>query len=337
MARSVLNKGTTANDGTGDTLRSAATKINDNFSELYSLLGGDSLSITSYLFLSDSGLGYNHVINSGFTTILQADSSAEKSIITIPAGTDTLVTLNSTGTLSNKTLTSPTINNPIIDGMQINDNDSSHQYTIVPGALTGDININLPGLTDSDTLVFQDQQQTLKNKTLDAPVIGTDIRDSSGNILIDLDGGNGARHVKISNSGTTPSISSAGTSPLNLNLNTTTTGAVVPDKLAYNAIALSPASDSDTSQATLVLMSGYTGTKTVGIDNGTAQGELKILVNNSSAVVTAEFPGFGASNTLRRGTFVQLKQYGSCQLIWDASNWHLISGGDSADALVTIG
>ena len=35
MAKQVINIGTTANDGTGDPLRSAFDKINDNFTELY--------------------------------------------------------------------------------------------------------------------------------------------------------------------------------------------------------------------------------------------------------------------------------------------------------------
>jgi len=42
MARQTINTGSAANDGTGDTLRGAATKINANFSELYTLLGGDA-------------------------------------------------------------------------------------------------------------------------------------------------------------------------------------------------------------------------------------------------------------------------------------------------------
>lgn len=35
MAKQTLNVGSTANDGTGDSLRSAATKINENFTEVY--------------------------------------------------------------------------------------------------------------------------------------------------------------------------------------------------------------------------------------------------------------------------------------------------------------
>ena len=40
MAQQTISLGTTANDGTGDTLRDAGGKINANFSELYASLGG---------------------------------------------------------------------------------------------------------------------------------------------------------------------------------------------------------------------------------------------------------------------------------------------------------
>ena len=47
MAKQSLNIGTTANDNTGDTLRSGGDKINDNFDELYTALGNNtSLSIS---------------------------------------------------------------------------------------------------------------------------------------------------------------------------------------------------------------------------------------------------------------------------------------------------
>ena len=40
MAQQMLNIGSTANDGTGDTLRAGGNKINDNFSELYAIAAG---------------------------------------------------------------------------------------------------------------------------------------------------------------------------------------------------------------------------------------------------------------------------------------------------------
>jgi len=59
MTQQVINIGTTANDGAGDPLRTAYTKCNSNFSELYSRLQttpptsslgttGDTAGMTAY-------------------------------------------------------------------------------------------------------------------------------------------------------------------------------------------------------------------------------------------------------------------------------------------------
>tara|TARA_R110000803_G_scaffold66367_1_gene127805 strand:+ start:227 stop:811 length:585 start_codon:yes stop_codon:yes gene_type:complete len=47
MAKQVINIGTVANDSTGDPLRSAFDKVNDNFTELYDDDAGDVNSITA--------------------------------------------------------------------------------------------------------------------------------------------------------------------------------------------------------------------------------------------------------------------------------------------------
>jgi hypothetical protein len=60
MARQTINIGTTANDGTGDPLRTAFDKINDNFAELY---GADN-----NLNTLDANLDVNgYVITTGVT------------------------------------------------------------------------------------------------------------------------------------------------------------------------------------------------------------------------------------------------------------------------------
>lgn len=58
MANQKISLGTNANDGTGDTLRSAGTKVNSNFAEIYALLnGGDSSSLATKISLTDSNNG----------------------------------------------------------------------------------------------------------------------------------------------------------------------------------------------------------------------------------------------------------------------------------------
>lgn len=57
MAKTVINVGSSANDGTGDPLRTAMQSTNSNFNELYSLLGdGSSLAISGDATLSAGAL-----------------------------------------------------------------------------------------------------------------------------------------------------------------------------------------------------------------------------------------------------------------------------------------
>jgi len=54
MAKQVINIGTTANDGTGDPIRDAFDKVNDNFTELYTDDAGDVNSIVAGTAISVS-------------------------------------------------------------------------------------------------------------------------------------------------------------------------------------------------------------------------------------------------------------------------------------------
>ena len=80
MARQTLDIGTNANDGTGDTLRSGGEKINDNFNELYSTLGGNSIATNG--------------INASYATQTIDTASATVN------DSDTLILFNSTGTIA---------------------------------------------------------------------------------------------------------------------------------------------------------------------------------------------------------------------------------------------
>jgi len=70
MAQQTISTGTSANDGTGDTLRSAGTKINQNFTELY----GRQQRITETVStgsLADDAAGDIEFDSCGRTFILQ--------------------------------------------------------------------------------------------------------------------------------------------------------------------------------------------------------------------------------------------------------------------------
>jgi hypothetical protein len=68
MARQVINIGTTANDGTGDPLRTAFDKINDNFVELY---GGDNNLNTLDANLDVNGYNITTGVTNGDITLVQ--------------------------------------------------------------------------------------------------------------------------------------------------------------------------------------------------------------------------------------------------------------------------
>ena len=42
MAKQSINIGSSANDGTGDTIRAGMDKVNDNFTEIYAVNGGSA-------------------------------------------------------------------------------------------------------------------------------------------------------------------------------------------------------------------------------------------------------------------------------------------------------
>ena len=205
MAYQKLGLGSSANDGTGDDLRTGGDKINENFEDLFAKINGVA----------------NSAINDG--TALTTD----------------VVTLNTaTQTLTNKTLTSPTITTGIVatsldmnggelildadadtsitadtddtihfkiagndritmstglidiknDGAQSAirmycESSNAHYAALTAPAhadFAGNITITMPSTTD--TLVGRATTDTLTNKTLTSPVITTpQINDTSAN------------------------------------------------------------------------------------------------------------------------------------------------------------
>ena len=72
MARQNLGLGSAANDGTGDTLRNAGTKINQNFVELYQKLGGDSNNLSGQIAVAADGLVFEGISVDQYETSLKA-------------------------------------------------------------------------------------------------------------------------------------------------------------------------------------------------------------------------------------------------------------------------
>ena len=117
MAYQSLGLGSSANDGTGDDLRTGGDKINDNFVELYTKLGnGSALSNLTFPTGTDTivGRATTDTLTNKTLTAPTIATITNGGTVTIPSGADTLVARTSTDTLTNKTLTSPVLTTPRI-------------------------------------------------------------------------------------------------------------------------------------------------------------------------------------------------------------------------------
>jgi len=104
MTRQNISTGTSANDGTGDTLRSAGSKINANFVELYKKFGGDSNNLSSQLSFGSDGIIFEGSAADDFETTLKVVNPTADQTITFPNTTGSVVIDGASQTLTNKTL-----------------------------------------------------------------------------------------------------------------------------------------------------------------------------------------------------------------------------------------
>ena len=117
MAKSSISIGSAANDGTGDTLRSAGTKINSNFTELYNAFGdgsslaagisatGSTITLTSPVLNTPTiGVSLNDTNGNEFVKFTSTSSAINELTIANGASNDG-PSLSATGTASNLNLT----------------------------------------------------------------------------------------------------------------------------------------------------------------------------------------------------------------------------------------
>ena len=109
MAKNVINRGSAANDGTGDNLRAGANKINLNFDEIYTAIG-DGTNINGTIKIADDSSTVVTLSANGETLRLLGGTGITSTI----SGNDltlavdgTIITGSSTTTLTNKTINGP--------------------------------------------------------------------------------------------------------------------------------------------------------------------------------------------------------------------------------------
>jgi hypothetical protein len=330
MARQIVNTGTLANDGTGDTLRQTATKVNANFAELYTQLGGDALGAGSTK-LTDSGLD---IIGTSFRTKIGAADPSEEISIDFPATAGNIVVDVAEQTLTNKTIDSATINNPSILNLSVKDADSSHEYIFVAGALTSDHNVNIPALTDSDTLVLNDVTATLTNKTLTTPTIHRPnieeyIADSGGNPIISLTAnsyGSTYNRFRVQNSASGDITLSAvgGSTNVGVSIDAKGNKAVQINKMATDVQTVAPGatigSGGTDITASIIKITGATGS-TITLKDAVVNGTILYLIRDGSSGTQTITP-----DNFAQGSTIGLQANETATLVFQGSNWYVVGG-----------
>jgi len=189
MARQNINIGSAANDGTGDTLRTTGRKINENFVEIYQILGGDSNIAYSNVRLGNNTLTFEGVAEDAYETTITAIEPVADAQITIPNTSGQFILDSATQTLTNKTLVDPLLKHPDIGDSA---GGTSYTYAFRPNkGLAANRNLTLPLITVDDHLISRTSTDTLTNKRLfNARLSGKDVRidsdinDATGNPVI---------------------------------------------------------------------------------------------------------------------------------------------------------
>lgn len=135
MAKQVINVGLVINDGTGDAIRTGAQKINDNFTELYTLLGGTNGAPLEIVSKITAGNGV--VVSSSYGEVLvsaKTASSLDAGVVKIGSG----VSINN-GVLSAQVYSLPRANTNILGGIKVGEGlnvESDGTLNANPGAYT---------------------------------------------------------------------------------------------------------------------------------------------------------------------------------------------------------
>lgn len=318
MTRQTLNRGTVANDGTGDTLRTAALKIEQNFTEIYQKLGGSSSVLMPLVSFDSSGIIFEGTTVDDYETKLTAaDPSADRTI-TLPNADGNVVLDTAQQTLTNKTLTSAVLTTP-----QINDTSADHQYIVAVSELAADRTVTLPLLTGNDEFTFNAHAQTLTNKTLSTPQInqpkiGAGLFDSASNELLLLTpSATPVNYLDIASAdaGSAPSITAAGgDTNVNLELTAKGTGMVdVTTAMRYTPQTMTGAGAADLT-VTLTLLNSAS-TFAVSVADGTQTGQVKMFGGMNSGVATV------TPTNMTGGTSITVGNGQAATLIWQGSSW----------------
>lgn len=328
MTKQVINNGSVANDGTGDTLRSAAQKINENFTEIYSKLG-DGTYISTNLDFDSTGIIFEGATQNAFETSLYAVDPTSDHTVYIPDYSGLLVMDSATQTLDNKTILTPTITNPVLKPSV-----DSNGITVTVPKLAANRQVSFPTITANDQFTLNAATQTLSNKTIQQPtinhpIIGNYILDSNEATLLDFTtAANSINFVNISNaqSGAYPQITTkGGETNVGLDIETKGAGAIrLNSKVVLGVQTITTNGTNVVSTKPITISTpGSSTTYTSDMNNGTVDGEVKYIINEGAGTAVVN----SVSSNINNYTSITMTQGESVQMLWLASSakWFIIN------------
>ena len=207
MAQEIINIGITADDGTGDTIRGAGIKINNNFTELYATsfaqtslgLNENEISTTQTnadIVLKPSGTGSILFPGIRFNDNNIETVNADTDLTFIPNGSGHLIIdgigFSGTSITANDSTTININENLIVDGTL------SAGATTFAGTVQTGSTLDVAGLTTLSTLTVSDASSFVGTTTVDNLTFDDNIISSSSNADINLTPG-GTGVVNVSN------------------------------------------------------------------------------------------------------------------------------------------
>ena len=224
MTKQTINRGTAANDGTGDNLRAGAAKINENFDELYSVLGdGTTLLSGDYITTSSTSILTNKTIDGSNNTITNIPNSALSSI-------DNTKLTNSTITITG-------------DGAQTSAVDLGDTLTFEGGSgITTSVTADKVSIAIDGAVVTEDSSDVLTNKTISGStntinnIANTSLANSTvsyGGVQLSLGGVDATPAFDLADATNYPTTSLTGTIT-----NAQLAGSITNDKLVNKKITI---------------------------------------------------------------------------------------------------
>jgi len=301
MGRQVIQIGTTANDGTGTTIRAGGDLINNNFNEIYSTLGdGSTLAFTISGVSNGQALVYNSStskfepgtpgVSSAFT--IAGDGGSNQTIssndtLTVQGGTgitttgvatdklsiaidSSVATLTGSQTLTNKTINGPdnTLTN-IANGSLANSSIAIGGVTLALGATDA-----TPALELSDATAYPTSS-----------LVGT---------ISNAQLGGSIANAKLANSTISVAADSGSTDPVSLGETLTFTGAGgLTTAVSANTITLTTGALTYTKSK----LTGDGSTTAFTINSGRAVDNLLVFVNGICLVPTDDYTVSGTTLT----------------------------------------